>query len=112
MSDDDTDALAPEVVVAEIVDDPPGTAEVAGPSIELPEDPEQAIAVLLQTLEGVGAAAGGYLADLQRVAAEYENYRKRTARDHAEMIERSSQRVAAGARLPRSHPHPRAAEPW
>jgi len=92
MTDEAADAPEPEVVVAEIVDDAPAAAPL-DPGIDLPEDPEQAVAVLLQAIATVGATADGYLADLQRVAAEYENYRKRTARERAELIDRSSQRV-------------------
>jgi molecular chaperone GrpE len=33
------------------------------------------------------------LADLQRVAADFDNYRKRTARDHQALVERASERL-------------------
>ena len=37
-----------------------------------------------------------YLDDLKRVAADFDNYRKRTQREMAENVERASQRVVAG----------------
>ncbi|NNF10890.1 MAG: nucleotide exchange factor GrpE [Acidimicrobiia bacterium] len=37
-----------------------------------------------------------YLDDLKRVAADFDNYRKRTQREMAENIERASQRVVSG----------------
>ena len=37
-----------------------------------------------------------YLDDLRRVAADFENFRKRTQREMAENVERASQRVVAG----------------
>jgi len=61
--------------------------------IELPEDDEEAVAVLLDALATARAAADSYLDDLQRVAAEFENFRKRAARDREETVARSSQRV-------------------
>jgi molecular chaperone GrpE len=81
--DDDT-------VVAEIVEEVP-TAHDLG--LELPEDPDEAQAVLLRELAEARQEAGEYLETMQRVAAEFENYRKRTLRDQAENVERASQRV-------------------
>ncbi|MCC6224437.1 MAG: nucleotide exchange factor GrpE [Thermoleophilia bacterium] len=44
----------------------------------------------------LGEAAAGrdeYLADLQRVAAEFENFRKRTARDQESLVARAHERL-------------------
>lgn len=61
--------------------------------IELPDDRDQAIEVLLDAVATAQGSADRYLDDLQRLAAEFENYRKRARRDQEEIIERSSQRV-------------------
>jgi molecular chaperone GrpE len=37
----------------------------------------------------------GYLADLQRVAADFDNYRKRVARDQAAIVTRAHERLVA-----------------
>ncbi len=64
--------------------------------LELPEDREAAVQLLLTELTGAREEAGLYLADLQRVAADFDNFRKRMLRDQAENIERASQRVVIG----------------
>lgn len=64
--------------------------------LELPEDREAAVQLLLAELTGAREEAGLYLADLQRVAADFDNFRKRMLRDQAENIERASQRVVIG----------------
>lgn len=61
--------------------------------LELPEEPDRAIALLLRALAESRAEAGEYLAMMQRVAADFDNYRKRVERDHADSIGRASQRV-------------------
>jgi molecular chaperone GrpE len=63
------------------------------PQIDLPEDPEEAIAVLLSALGDSRAEAAGYLEGLQRVAAEFDNFRKRAIRERNEIVERASQRL-------------------
>ena len=72
--------------------------EWEGPSahdlgIELPGDREAAEALLLRELAEARTEAGETLENLQRVAAEFDNYRRRVQRDHVENIERASQRV-------------------
>ena len=63
------------------------------PTIELPEDPVEAVPMLLAALGGAQAETAGYLDAMQRVAAEFDNFRKRTAREREEIIDRASQRV-------------------
>jgi molecular chaperone GrpE len=80
-----------EVVEAEIVE------EGASPlDIDLPDDPEEAVAVLAAELVEARRSAAAHLDDLQRVAAEFENYRKRAARERDEIVLRSSQRLVEG----------------
>ncbi|MFH1330430.1 MAG: nucleotide exchange factor GrpE [Actinomycetota bacterium] len=61
--------------------------------LDLPDDREEAVGVLLDALATARGAADAYLEDLQRVAAEFENYRKRAARERDETVARAAQRV-------------------
>lgn len=63
--------------------------------LDLPEDRDEAVAVLKDALVEARTAAEARLDDLQRVAAEFENYRKRVERDRTETVERSTERVVA-----------------
>ncbi|MDJ0924245.1 MAG: nucleotide exchange factor GrpE [Acidimicrobiia bacterium] len=67
--------------------------EPSPPSIELPDDPSEAVPVLLSALGEVQVEAAGYLDTLQRVAAEFDNFRKRSTREREEIVDRASQRV-------------------
>jgi molecular chaperone GrpE len=64
--------------------------------LELPEDPPEAINVLLREVGIARDEAGTYLNDLQRVAADFENYRKRSLREHTEMLDRATEKVVTG----------------
>ena len=86
-----------ESFVAEIVvDSEPPLVDPHTLGLELPEDGEAAVQLLLTELAAAREEAGLYLADLQRVAADFDNFRKRMLRDQAENIERASQRVVVG----------------
>ncbi len=67
------------------------TAESLG--IELPESREECERLLIRELGEARLEAGELLDNLQRVAAEFDNYRKRTERDRVENVQRASQRV-------------------
>lgn len=67
------------------------TAEELG--IELPADPDAARRLLLRELAEARQESGEYLETLQRVAADFENFRKRVERDQAENVQRASQRL-------------------
>jgi molecular chaperone GrpE len=78
--------LHPEVAAA-----PPGT----NPPAAAPEPPAAAVAPAepdpLQTqLEAARAEAAGYLDDLQRLKAEFDNYRKRIVKEQTSLLERAS----------------------
>lgn len=79
-------------VVGEIVDQgmPVDPHELG---IDLPEDREEAEDLLLREVAVAREEAGNYLEDLQRLAAEFDNYRKRALRELAQNVERASQRV-------------------
>ena len=70
-------------VIGEVVDE-------ASP-IDLPQDPDEAIAYLLDELRSARHEADSYVTDLQRVAADFENYRKRALRERDEIVMRSTQ---------------------
>ncbi len=69
-----------------------GNAEFTEP-IVLPDDPQEAIAVLQEALAAARADATRYLDDYRRMAAEFDNFRKRSQRDQAELVARASERV-------------------
>ena len=76
----------------EFVADEP--VEVAPPvTIELPEDPAEAVPVLVSALVQSQTEAAEYLDAMQRLAAEFDNFRKRAARERDEIVERASQRL-------------------
>jgi len=85
------DAAAEEQVVEEA----PVRLEVqpGDLGLELPEDGAEAQQVLLQALLEARQESGEYLDAMQRVAAEFDNYRKRTDRDRLELLQRASQRL-------------------
>lgn len=86
-----------EPVIGEIVlEAEPPLIDPHALGLELPQDREAAVQLLLTELAGAREEAGLYLADLQRVAADFDNFRKRMLRDQAENIERASQRVVIG----------------
>ncbi|HSJ82750.1 MAG TPA: nucleotide exchange factor GrpE [Acidimicrobiia bacterium] len=82
----------PEVVEAEIVE-ARGPTDAAALGVDLPEDKEKAIEVLLEHLEQSRDEATSYLDDLKRVAADFDNYRKRTTREQAATLDRAAERV-------------------
>jgi len=67
------------------------TAEMLG--LTLPDDPAEAQRLLVRELSEARQETGELLANLQRVAAEFDNFRKRVERDQAENVGRASQRV-------------------
>lgn len=80
-----------EVVEGEIVPAEEVTAESLG--LTLPDDAKEATELLLGELAQSRAEADRYIDDLRRVAADFDNYRKRTHREQAAMIERASERT-------------------
>jgi molecular chaperone GrpE len=61
--------------------------------LDLPEDPREMVPILLQKLAEARSEADSYLDDLRRVAADFENYRRRSQRELAALIERAAERV-------------------
>lgn len=79
----DGDALEVELV----------TDEVPTVEIDLPEDPAEAVPVLLAALAESRVEAATYLDTMQRIAAEFDNFRKRASRERDEIVLRASQRL-------------------
>lgn len=77
----------PEMAAAE------GAADASALGIDLPEDGDEAIKLLLSRLEESQDEATSYLDDLKRVAADFDNYRKRTTREQAATLDRAAERV-------------------
>ena len=87
---DEVDANEP--VEAEIVQSE-GVTEALSLGIDLPDEPDKAIQLLLSKLEESRNEATSYLDDLQRVAADFDNYRKRTIREQAHLVDRAAERL-------------------
>jgi molecular chaperone GrpE len=80
----------------DLIDSPVETdaeAESLIPDLQLPDDPAAAVQVLASALDEAWKSEATHLDDLRRVAAEFDNFRKRSMRDQQEMTERASQRV-------------------
>ena len=84
------EAQSLEIVEAHDLEAEPSAEELG---LELPDDADEARVLLLRELAEARREAGEYLETLQRVAAEFDNYRKRVERDHAENVMRASQRI-------------------
>ena len=67
------------------------SAEALG--LDLPDDPDEAKHVLLAAVHEARAEAGTYLDDLRRVAADFDNFRKRAVRDQQHIVDRAAERV-------------------
>jgi len=79
--------LQPEAVASEAAGTPSPLLA------DLPEDPREALAVLIEALAETKLSLDARTEDLQRVAAEFDNYRKRAQRDRDEFVLRSTQRL-------------------
>ncbi len=90
-----------EIVEGELVDEVEGEGGVA-PSptpgdlgIELPDDPDQAVEVLTRHIADARHAAEAHLDDLRRIAAEYDNFRKRSLRDRDTLVAHAGERIVS-----------------
>jgi molecular chaperone GrpE len=88
----EVETIEGEVVTGEIVPEPePIDPHVLG--LELPDDHDAARQLLLSALAESRDEASRYLDDLRRVAADFDNFRKRALRDQGAIVERASERV-------------------
>lgn len=77
-----------EVIEAVLEDDEAGAA-----GVEIPEDPDEAVAFLINEILAAREAAERADDKWKRSVAEFDNYRKRAARVQQDSIARSSERV-------------------
>ncbi len=82
-----------QVVDALPVEKPDQAPDPHSLGLELPDDPEEAVETLLIELATAREEATSYLDDLKRVAADFDNYRKRTTREGAVMLDRATEKV-------------------
>jgi molecular chaperone GrpE len=82
-----------DVVEAEIVEFPDTESAAERLGLAMPDDPAEAQELLLRELDEARQMSDESLANLRRVAAEFDNYRKRIERDQAENVVRASQRL-------------------
>jgi molecular chaperone GrpE len=77
-----------------VPDDTAQVSAVEALGIDLPDRPEEAMELLAAHVVEARSTADSYLGDLKRIAADFENYRKRADRDRADMVASASRRVA------------------
>lgn len=70
-----------------------GPPDPAALGVDLPADKDAAISLLLEELRDAQSEASSYLDDLRRVAADFENFRKRAMREQQATVERAAERV-------------------
>lgn len=67
-----------------------------GLGLDLPEDADEAINMLVGELMSARGDADSYLDDLKRVAADFDNFRKRSQREREEVLGRATEKVVVG----------------
>lgn len=85
-----SESVQAELVKTELTPDPHDLG------LELPDDTDRAIELLLTEVQTARGEASTYLDDLKRVAADFDNYRKRTTRESAVMLDRATEKVVIG----------------
>jgi molecular chaperone GrpE len=83
-----------EVVQGEVVSVEAATPTTAADlGIDLPPDRQTAEELLVSRLAEAREEASTYLEDLKRVAADFENFRRRSLREQAETSQRATERI-------------------
>ena len=102
---DPSDGARPDLTTPELLADTGEQAEVievvteaetAQPNqvvVDLPDDPSAAVPLLIEALGDSRRETAEYLDTMQRIAAEFDNFRKRSVREREEIVERASQRL-------------------
>ncbi|MFP3914035.1 MAG: nucleotide exchange factor GrpE [Actinomycetota bacterium] len=94
MSENTDQPIEEQEVHAEVVLDESETHPTAEDlGLDLPPDPEEAVDFLLLKLKEARDEAGSYLDDLRRVAADFDNYRRRAIREQQETTQRAAEKV-------------------
>ena len=84
----DRDAVEGEVVADGPEPEPPTPQAL---EIELPADRAEAEALLLEEVDRARTEAAGHLDDLRRVAADFENFRRRSSKAQSEATVRAAE---------------------
>jgi molecular chaperone GrpE len=83
-----------EVFEAEVVlDESEARPSAEDLGLDLPDDPDEAIDLLLLNVKEARDEATSYLDDLRRVAADFDNYRRRSTREQGETTQRAAERI-------------------
>lgn len=90
---DNSSETTDQVADALPVEQPDETPDPHSLGLELPEDNEEAIDMLLREVANARDEATSYLDDLKRVAADFDNYRKRTTRESGLIFERATEKL-------------------
>ena len=98
--DFETELPEGEIVEGEVVDETDGEGAEPSPTpgdlgIDLPGDPDAAIGLLTQHISEARRTAEAHLDDLRRIAAEYDNFRKRSMRDRETLVANAGERVVS-----------------
>ena len=94
MTEKRTETEQDQVVEADaVVDDADREPTADDLGLVLPEDPEEAVRYLLRKLQEAREEASSYLDDLKRVAADFDNYRRRATREIGEATQRAAERL-------------------
>ncbi|MGB7861170.1 MAG: nucleotide exchange factor GrpE [Acidimicrobiia bacterium] len=96
MSDRIVEETTDPAAVEAIAEEETPVPEPHSLGLELPAEPTDAIEMLLRELARARGEADSYLDDLKRVAADFDNYRKRSTRENAEMLDRATEKVVVG----------------
>lgn len=91
MSDTQADGVVETPEVEEIPAPDPSSL-----GLELPDDREGAEALLLREIAASRTKAETYLNDLKRIAADFDNFRKRSKRDHETALGFATEKVVVG----------------
>jgi len=94
MTEKRTETEQDQVVEADaVVDDADREPTAHDLGLVLPEDPEEAVRYLLRKVQEAREEASSYLDDLKRVAADFDNYRRRATREIGEATQRAAERL-------------------
>ena len=94
MTEKRTETEQDQVVEADaVVDDADREPTADDLGLVLPEDPEEAVRYLLRKVQEAREEASSYLDDLKRVAADFDNYRRRATREIGEATQRAAERL-------------------
>jgi molecular chaperone GrpE len=87
------EVFEPESGADSLSEAPPTDIQAIDLGIDLADDPFESRQQLITALMVTRQEAGEYLETMHRIAAEFDNFRKRVERDRVELIQRAAQRL-------------------